>query len=225
MSRRNWFAGRVFVGAWSPSLARPSDDAADRWASAKRTDGGGSLSLLARHRADPTADGAGVLVACTQRDERDEEDTEPANVLGHVVRTLISAVLADHRNRAQEVGACRQPEDDQHPARLRDDAQGAVRATEHSWTATAFDGQTIVPDTCAAIHHRLVARATKLGVSGGGRSWRWACIDGIGPVEMGLWSSPETWLQELLEGTKQYQVPLYQRTYSWTRGQPGEAVG
>ena len=29
----------------------------------------------------------------------------------------------------------------------------------------------------------------------------------------------ETSLQELLEGTKQYQVPLYQRTYSWTRGQ------
>lgn len=29
----------------------------------------------------------------------------------------------------------------------------------------------------------------------------------------------ETALQELLEGTKQYQVPLYQRTYSWTRPQ------
>src|SRR6478609_11211988 len=29
----------------------------------------------------------------------------------------------------------------------------------------------------------------------------------------------ETTLQELLEGTKQYQVPLYQRTYSWTRPQ------
>lgn len=29
----------------------------------------------------------------------------------------------------------------------------------------------------------------------------------------------ETTLQELLEGTKQYQVPLYQRTYSWTRAQ------
>lgn len=29
----------------------------------------------------------------------------------------------------------------------------------------------------------------------------------------------ETSLQELLEGTKQYQVPLYQRTYSWTRSQ------
>jgi alkylated DNA nucleotide flippase Atl1 len=29
----------------------------------------------------------------------------------------------------------------------------------------------------------------------------------------------ETSLQELLEGTKQYQVPLYQRTYSWTRAQ------
>lgn len=26
-------------------------------------------------------------------------------------------------------------------------------------------------------------------------------------------------MQELLEGTKQYQVPLYQRTYSWTRSQ------
>ena len=26
----------------------------------------------------------------------------------------------------------------------------------------------------------------------------------------------ETTLQELLEGSKQYQVPLYQRTYSWT---------
>ena len=25
----------------------------------------------------------------------------------------------------------------------------------------------------------------------------------------------ETSLQKLLEGTKQYQVPLYQRTYSW----------
>lgn len=29
----------------------------------------------------------------------------------------------------------------------------------------------------------------------------------------------ETSLQELLEGTKQYQVPLYQRTYSWKRAQ------
>ncbi|MGQ0775097.1 MAG: GmrSD restriction endonuclease domain-containing protein [Pseudonocardiales bacterium] len=29
----------------------------------------------------------------------------------------------------------------------------------------------------------------------------------------------ETTLQELLEGSKQYQVPLYQRTYSWTRAQ------
>lgn len=29
----------------------------------------------------------------------------------------------------------------------------------------------------------------------------------------------ETSLQELLEGTKQYQVPLYQRTYSWSRTQ------
>ena len=26
----------------------------------------------------------------------------------------------------------------------------------------------------------------------------------------------ETTLPELLEGSKQYQVPLYQRTYSWT---------
>jgi alkylated DNA nucleotide flippase Atl1 len=29
----------------------------------------------------------------------------------------------------------------------------------------------------------------------------------------------ETTLQELLEGSKQYQVPLYQRTYSWQKGQ------
>jgi uncharacterized protein with ParB-like and HNH nuclease domain len=29
----------------------------------------------------------------------------------------------------------------------------------------------------------------------------------------------ETTLQELLEGSKQYQVPLYQRTYSWTKVQ------
>jgi alkylated DNA nucleotide flippase Atl1 len=29
----------------------------------------------------------------------------------------------------------------------------------------------------------------------------------------------ETTLQELLEGSKQYQVPLYQRTYSWTKTQ------
>lgn len=29
----------------------------------------------------------------------------------------------------------------------------------------------------------------------------------------------ETSLQELLEGTKQYQVPLYQRTYAWSRAQ------
>jgi alkylated DNA nucleotide flippase Atl1 len=29
----------------------------------------------------------------------------------------------------------------------------------------------------------------------------------------------ETTLQELLEGSKQYQVPLYQRTYSWTKAQ------
>ena len=30
----------------------------------------------------------------------------------------------------------------------------------------------------------------------------------------------ETNLQRLLEGTKQYQVPLYQRTYSWRNAQP-----
>ena len=29
----------------------------------------------------------------------------------------------------------------------------------------------------------------------------------------------ETTLQELLEGAKQYQVPLYQRTYSWKKDQ------
>src|SRR5690606_34311875 len=29
----------------------------------------------------------------------------------------------------------------------------------------------------------------------------------------------ETTLQELLEGSKQYQIPLYQRTYSWSRPQ------
>ncbi len=29
----------------------------------------------------------------------------------------------------------------------------------------------------------------------------------------------ETTLQELLEGSKQYQVPLYQRTYSWKKDQ------
>src|SRR3954452_5563278 len=29
----------------------------------------------------------------------------------------------------------------------------------------------------------------------------------------------ETTLQELLEGSKQYQVPLYQRTYSWAKPQ------
>ncbi len=111
-----------------------SDDAAIQWTSAKRTDGSGSVSLLARDRADPTTDGAGVLVTRTQRDERDEEDTEPANVLGDVVRTLMSAVLAYHRDRAQELRTTRQPEDDQHPARLRDDARGAPRATECSWT-------------------------------------------------------------------------------------------
>src|SRR5947208_2684216 len=29
----------------------------------------------------------------------------------------------------------------------------------------------------------------------------------------------ETTLQELLEGSKQYRVPLYQRTYSWSKAQ------
>src|SRR5215470_2349339 len=29
----------------------------------------------------------------------------------------------------------------------------------------------------------------------------------------------ETTLQELLEGAKQYQIPLYQRTYSWQKEQ------
>lgn len=29
----------------------------------------------------------------------------------------------------------------------------------------------------------------------------------------------ETTIQELLEGTKQYQIPLYQRTYSWSKDQ------
>lgn len=32
-------------------------------------------------------------------------------------------------------------------------------------------------------------------------------------------SAQETSLQVILEGTRQYQVPLYQRTYSWTRKQ------
>ncbi|MFF0232691.1 DUF262 domain-containing protein [Micromonospora sp. NPDC005254] len=32
-------------------------------------------------------------------------------------------------------------------------------------------------------------------------------------------AAAETTLQGLLEGTKQYQVPLYQRTYSWTKAQ------
>ena len=69
--------------------------------SAKRTGWSGcSLSLFARYRADPTADCAGVLVTRTDRDERDKEDTEPANVLRQVVRTLIPAALADHRDRA-----------------------------------------------------------------------------------------------------------------------------
>src|SRR3954451_21079097 len=34
-----------------------------------------------------------------------------------------------------------------------------------------------------------------------------------------LVAARETTLQELLEGSKQYQVPLYQRTYSWTKAQ------
>src|SRR3954454_1170006 len=34
-----------------------------------------------------------------------------------------------------------------------------------------------------------------------------------------LVAARETTLQELLEGSKQYQVPLYQRTYSWTNEQ------
>jgi hypothetical protein len=69
--------------------------------SAKRNGCGGcSLSLFARYRADPTADCAGVLVTRTDGDERDKEDTEPANVLRQVVRTLIPAALADHRDRA-----------------------------------------------------------------------------------------------------------------------------
>ena len=58
--------------------------------SAKQTGWSGcSLSLFARYRADPTADCAGVFVTRTQRDKRDEKDTEPANVLRQVVRTLI----------------------------------------------------------------------------------------------------------------------------------------
>ena len=32
-------------------------------------------------------------------------------------------------------------------------------------------------------------------------------------------AAEETTLQALLEGTKQYQVPLYQRTYSWSTAQ------
>jgi hypothetical protein len=69
--------------------------------SAERTGCGGcSLSLFARYRADPTADCAGVLITCTDRDERDQKDTEPANVFRQVVCTRISAALADHRDRA-----------------------------------------------------------------------------------------------------------------------------
>jgi len=69
--------------------------------SAKRTGWSGcSLSLFARYRADPTADCAGVLVTRTERDKRDKKDTEPANVLRQVVRTLIPAALADQRDRA-----------------------------------------------------------------------------------------------------------------------------
>ncbi|CAN5521388.1 hypothetical protein BH24ACT5_BH24ACT5_00260 [soil metagenome] len=36
---------------------------------------------------------------------------------------------------------------------------------------------------------------------------------------MGVVHAVETNLQKLLEGTKQYQVPLYQRTYSWKHDQ------
>lgn len=36
---------------------------------------------------------------------------------------------------------------------------------------------------------------------------------------VGLVAARETTLQELLEGSKQYQVPLYQRTYSWSDDQ------
>ena len=69
--------------------------------SAERTGCGGcSLSLFARYRADPTADCAGVLITRTDRDERDKKDTEPANALRQVVRTLIPAAFADHRDRA-----------------------------------------------------------------------------------------------------------------------------
>ena len=32
-------------------------------------------------------------------------------------------------------------------------------------------------------------------------------------------AAKETTLQELLGGEKQYQVPLYQRTYSWVKEQ------
>jgi tRNA 2-selenouridine synthase SelU len=35
----------------------------------------------------------------------------------------------------------------------------------------------------------------------------------------GMVAARETTLQELLEGSKQYQVPLYQRTYSWQKEQ------
>jgi uncharacterized protein with ParB-like and HNH nuclease domain len=46
---------------------------------------------------------------------------------------------------------------------------------------------------------------------------------GIKGVELGeeprVVAARETTLQELLEGSKQYQVPLYQRTYSWKQDQ------
>ena len=46
---------------------------------------------------------------------------------------------------------------------------------------------------------------------------------GIGGMESGeeprVVAARETTLQELLEGSKQYQVPLYQRTYSWKHEQ------
>ena len=46
-----------------------------------------------------------------------------------------------------------------------------------------------------------------------------SCAQRLGTVQIGMVLARETTLQELLEGTKQYQVPLYQRTYSWTRPQ------
>ena len=62
------------------------------------------------------------------------------------VRTEVAAALAHRRDRAYQVAAAREPEDDQHPARLRGEATQPFEQLGHGRATTVtFDASTLKP--------------------------------------------------------------------------------